>query len=132
MNKLQQPTTMTKNNNEQIINNMLMVIEVPLTKETFPLYTHFDLTNEKQSLAQRRGSSPSTREERAESNKNRVYIDLLQYWKHKALTLTKVCKNRVRFGFEGKNCEISSMSKVRGMLNMFVKVLFWMKKRIKE
>ncbi|KAL7525630.1 hypothetical protein ACHAXR_001086, partial [Thalassiosira sp. AJA248-18] len=118
MDKLQ-PTP----NNDKI----LMVIEAPPTKGTFQLYTHFNCTNMK------RLNSFSDEESLvagSSSNENRVLNNLVQHGKHKALTLTKVCEERMRFAFEGRNSEIGSKKKLKGVLNMFVKVSFRMKKRV--
>mmetsp|Transcript_43029 Transcript_43029/g.78668 ORF Transcript_43029/g.78668 Transcript_43029/m.78668 type:complete len:357 (+) Transcript_43029:333-1403(+) len=111
-------------NNERI--NMLMVIHAPPAKETFQLYTHFNASIERQCII----ASSSEEQPAGASNENRVFNDLLQHGKHKALTLTKVCEERMRFGFEGKVTEISSNNNLMGILNMFVKVSFRMKKRV--
>ncbi|KAL7540258.1 hypothetical protein ACHAWF_006631 [Thalassiosira exigua] len=99
--------------------NMVMVIEAQLTKDTFQLYTHFDAKR----------NFPIGRH--GDSAANRVLMDLLQHGKHKALTLSKISKERMRFCFEGKNSDItSSKTKFMGILKMFVKVSFRMKKKI--
>ena len=65
-----------------------------------------------------------------DANENKVLHNLLQHGKHKALTLTRICDERVKFVLESKSCEITSTSKLKGILNMFVKVSYRMKKRI--
>lgn len=111
-------------NNEPI--NMLMVIDAHAEKKTFQLYTHFDASLEQQRISAELDEQPDA----GTTNENRVFNNLLQHGKHKALTLTNVCEERMRFGFEGNNSEISSNSNFVGILNMFVKVSFRMKKRI--
>jgi len=126
------------NDDERI--KLLMVIEAPPAKETFRLYTHFNGSMERHCIAPPRLSKeeeePTTTtalgENSLSKNENRVFTNLLRDGRHKALTLTKVCEGRVRFSFEGRNSEIGCERKVRGMLDMFVKVSFRMKKRIER
>jgi len=105
-----------------------MVIEAPLEKETFQLYTHFNANIERQRAI------ASSEEERRHlpdySNENRVFNNLLLSGKHKSLRLTRVCEEKMRFCFEGKNSEISSHDNLINILNMFIKVSFRMKKRL--
>lgn len=110
-------------NNEKI--KMLMIIEAP-QGEAFQLSTHFNyVANIAPSEGVATGSAG------ASSKENQVlWNSLLQHGKHKALSLTKVCDERMKFSFEGKNSDISSMSKVKEICNTFVKVAFRMKKRI--
>ena len=119
--------------------NLLMVIEAPPTQHTFKLYTHFNatarhmkrLTN---SLLNENNEGPlfssSNNNGTNDANENKVLHNLLQHGKHKALTLTRICDERVKFVLESKTCEITSTSKLKGILNMFVKVSYRMKKRI--
>lgn len=95
---------------------MLLVIEAPPAKpDTFRLFTHFN------------GNIDHCMES-ASTTASRVLNNLLRHGKHKSLTLSKVCEERLRFSFEEKSSEISSEAKVRDVLNMFVKVSFRMKK----
>jgi hypothetical protein len=94
---------------------MLLVIESPPCKETFRLYTHFN-------------GSIDRCKERTISTENRVLGNLLRYGRHKSLTLSRVCDERMRFSFEERNSEISSEARVMNVLDMFVKVSYRMKK----
>ena len=66
------------------------------------------------------------------NNENCVLHNLLQHGKHKGLSLTRVCEERVRFALQGKNSEITSKTKLKGILKMFVKVSSRMKNKLEE
>ena len=141
MNKLQLQSSSSPSSKRNSIDkmNLLMVIEAPPTQHTFKLYTHFNatarhmkrLTN---SLLNENNEGPlfssSNNNGTNDANENKVLHNLLQHGKHKALTLTRICDERVKFVLESKSCEITSTSKLKGILNMFVKVSYRMKKRI--
>lgn len=113
MNKIQ-PTI----NDERI--NMLMVIEAPPAKELYKLYTNFTGVDTK---ALSNGCLPK-------SNEYRVLNKLIERGKHQALTLTKVCDEKLRFCYEGKVTEIASVEKFRGVVKVFVDVSVRMKKQL--
>lgn len=100
---------------EDEVTKMLLVIESPPGKETFRLYTHFN------------GSIDRCRECKI-STENRVLGNLLRCGRHKSLTLSRVCDERMRFTFEERNTEISSEAWVMNVLDMFVKVSCRMKR----
>ena len=109
---------------------MVMVIDAPTAKESFRLYTHFNVNIDQ---LRRSISREGNDKRKAGDGDNGVFHDLVQNGKHKALTLARVSDDRARFGFEGRNGEIgSSKSKLEGILNMFVKVSLRVKKRIES
>lgn len=130
-----------------ITQHMVMVIEAPPTKDAFQLYTHFNATESSTTKANNilseknedhKGSAivmtPSCQPNSNDnhSNENCVLNNLLQHGKHKGLSLTRVCEERVRFALQGKNAEITSKTKLKGVLKMFVKVSLRMKKKLEE
>lgn len=107
---------------------LLMVIEAPPAKDTFQLYTHFNGSIGKCC------STPAfeDKQKNGTTSENRVLNNLLLHGKHKALSLRQVCDDRMRFSFEGKKSELRSESKVKNILDMFVKVSIKMKKTIER
>lgn len=120
MNKLR-PTI----NDEPI--DMLMVVDAPPARETFRLYTHFDVSLEQQ----RRRVAIVDPSEEPSSNEGRVFRDLLRRGKHGSLTLAPVGERRARFGLDGKATEIRSDDNFVAVLNMFVEVSFRVRRRIR-
>lgn len=93
--------------------NVLMILEAPDSKPTLKLYTHFTKRREKV-------TSKS-------ADEDRVLNSLLR---HKSLTLSRICDERLRFCFQVQKHEISSTDRLRTIFEMFVKVSRRLRKKI--